>query len=92
MATKKKKSSSPGKHVAPVIFRYPGKQELSGFLKENSKLFNLSELERVAELPNSTLRHICAGSRSMQTDEYQKLKRAVLPKMCEFILLLQHYD
>lgn len=74
------------------IYRFPGKVELTGFLKANRGLFNLSELERACEFPSATLRHICAGSRPMENDHYKKLKELLLPKMCEFVLLLQHYD
>jgi len=89
---KKLRRRRPGPVKPAEIFRYPGKVELAGFLKSNSKLFNLSELERVCEIPSSTLRQICATGREMRTDEYQKLKKVLLPNLCELVLLLQHYD
>lgn len=83
--------SKPAKTKNTIIVR-PGREALQGFLRTNSKLFNVSELERIAGLSGSTLRHICAGSREMQQDEYNRLKSSMLPKLCECVLFLQNYD
>lgn len=91
MATAKKKPAGK-RNTSTPIFRYPGKQELAKFLQANSKFFNLSEFERTCGFSSGTLRHISAGSREMQPDEYERLRVAILPKLCEFVLLLQHYD
>lgn len=74
------------------IYRYPGKQQLTAFLKENSKLFNLSELERQCNFPSGTLRHICAGTRDMDNQQYKKVQQIILPKLCEVVFLLQNYN
>jgi hypothetical protein len=73
------------------LYRLPGKKQLQGFLQANSKLFNYSELERMCGFSSGTLRHFCAGSRTMQDSEYETLKEKVLPKLCEVVLLLQWY-
>lgn len=85
MATKKKVQEKD-------IYRIPGPVQLQSFLQKNSKLFNFSELERICSFPSGTLRHICAGSRKMDHQQYEKVQELILPKLCEFVVLLQLYD
>lgn len=85
MATKKKAQEKD-------IYRIPGPVQLQSFLQKNSKLFNFSELERICSFPSGTLRHICAGSRKMDNHQYQKVQELILPKLCEFVVLLQLYN
>lgn len=86
-ATTKKKAAV--KKPAVPVFRYPGQEQLTVFLKDNRQLLNLSELERICNFPSGTLRHICAGTRTMEPAQYNKIKEALLPKLSEFVLLLQ---
>jgi hypothetical protein len=74
------------------IYRYPGKEQLQYFLTKHSKLFNFSEIERMCSFPGGTMRHICAGTRSMDNSQYKKVQEIVLPKLCEFVFLLQNYS
>jgi len=69
----------------------PGKDAVSSYLRANGALFNVSEMERMAGFAPSTLRHICAGNRSMKSEEYERLQTAILPKLCEFVMFLQNY-
>jgi len=94
MISKKSGSAGGSKKKELPIYRIPGKEQLQGFLRENKDLFNFSEIERISQIPQSTLRYICAEksvARTLREIDYQKLKTAILPKMCEFVLLLQNY-
>jgi hypothetical protein len=70
----------------------PGPEILRDFLQEHSSMFNLTEIERMCKLPNGSFRLIRTGSRNLRPDQYKKLRDAVLPKMCEFVFLLQNYS
>lgn len=61
------------------------------FLRRNSKLFNLSELERACKFSSGTLRHIAAGTRDLDRSQYRAIQEIVLPKMCEVAFILQNY-
>ena len=80
------------KKTQQEIYRMPGRKQLQAFLRLHSKLFNLSEMERVCSFPDGTLRFIAAGSREMDNSHYKTIQEKILPKMCEFVVLLQMYE
>jgi hypothetical protein len=73
------------------ICRLPGTKQFTAFIRANPDFFNLSAIERLCDFPNGTLRHIRAGTRIMQPEQYKKIQEVILPKMCEGVLLLQLY-
>jgi len=84
--------SKPTKQKPVSIVMEPGEQAVASYLRKNGALFNVSEMERMAGFAPSTLRHICAGNRSMKTEEYKRLQSVILPKLCEFVMFLQNYE
>jgi hypothetical protein len=70
----------------------PGSQAFQDFLSKHGDMFNLTELERYADLPNGTLRHIRTGSRIASPSLYGKLQEKLLPKFCEICFTLQNYS
>lgn len=69
----------------------PGKQGLQGFLNDNSRLFNITQIEKIAKIPDGQLRHICVGSKNIEDKHFELLRKNFLPYLCQFVLLLQHY-
>jgi hypothetical protein len=69
----------------------PGKEVLQDFMKINGQIFNVSEIERMCELPNGSFRHIRAGSRILHETQYKQIQAILLPKLCELVYILQNY-
>lgn len=69
----------------------PGRRAFEATLLANSKLFNLSEWERLCDLPSGSLRHIRTGSRVATHEQYVNLQKTILPKLCEMVFTLQNY-
>ncbi len=72
--------------------KQPGKVTFAKFLKENGDLFNLSEIERQSGLPSGTLRHVRAGTRDLYQPQYESVRKILCAKLCEMIIVFQHYD
>lgn len=70
----------------------PGPEVLKAFMQANSSMFNLTEMERMCKLPNGSFRLIRTGSRNVTAEQYKKMRDEILPKMCEFVFLLQNYQ
>jgi hypothetical protein len=62
------------------------------FITHYGDMFNLTELERRCELPTGTLRHIRTGSRACTWEQYESVRKGVLPAMMELALIMQNYD
>jgi hypothetical protein len=73
------------------IQRIPGTKQFQLFLKENGDIFNFSELERLCDFSIGTLRYVTKG-RELTIQQYRKVQKCVLPKLCEAVFLLQNYD
>lgn len=69
----------------------PGPDIFKAFMKENGHFLNLSEMERLCEFPNGTLRQIRTDSRNLYPHQYKKLQETFLPKLCELVMILQSY-
>lgn len=74
-----------------ILHIQPGAAGFQDFLQRNADLFNLTEIERLAGLPNGTLRHIRTGNRVATFSVYEKVREKVLPKLCEGAFILQNY-
>lgn len=74
------------------ILRLPGTKQFQAFIEANHKLLNFTEIERQCRFGSGTLRYICAGTRAMTDDQYRTIQKVILPKMCEFVFLLQNYE
>lgn len=73
------------------IYRYPGPDTLQQFLKDNAPLFNARELERQCKFPEGRMRYIVnknGSARKLTTTEYAALSRVLVPKLTEFLLLM----
>lgn len=69
----------------------PGPDALTAFLQGDSAMFNLSEMERLANLPDGTIRQIRSSGRVASFDQYQAIQKSILPKLLQLVMILQHY-
>lgn len=69
-----------------------GPVTMQSFIAEYASMFNLTEWERLCDFANGTMRHIAKGTRPMTWEQYESVRKNVVPRVLELALISQNYD
>lgn len=92
MATKKltRKVSKPPQKRKLILPQAP--VTMQAFISHHANMFNLTEWERLCNFANGTMRHIAKGTRPMTWEQYESVRKNVVPRILELALISQNYD
>ncbi len=69
-----------------------GPVTMQAFIANYSDMFNLTEWERRCGFANGTMRHIAKGTRPMTWEQYESVRKNIIPPMNELALISLNYD
>lgn len=79
------------KELPHSVMMIPGPQAMEYWLGTNSDLFNITRVELLSALSNSSLRQVVTGKRKLSLKQYTALQEGLLPKLLQAVFILQNF-